>query len=523
MNLYNRTRFILILLFIVQIMACDWFNGDSNNPPVAVLTATPQSIVAPGIVSFDASGSYDTDGSIVRKTIDYGDGVVEDIPNSQIDHEYAKVGTYQASLTVYDNENATHTFTVQVVFDEGLKWSTAVDKPIYYSTPAIATNGTIYVGTGIYLHTSHGTLYAINPDGSIQWSQALDEVSLPPGNYMDNAYSPAIGPNGNIYIQGSSGALYAYDVNGTRLWRFASFDYYPVFHEVGQRTPAITTGGTIYLAADALYALDSSGNMLWRFPTSGTNYGWSKASPVIAPDGTIYVMMGQDYLYAVNPNGTEKWQFRLDHDYEMSFASPAVDSQGNVYLGAEAIYDGFVYAVSSSGTKLWRYAIPGIGRVVRASPTIGPDDTLYIGTKAGYDSNTQTVYNGKLIAFDKSNGNIKWEYEVVTIHQTPDDIYSTPTIGVDGTIYFGAETGQLYAINSLDGTLKWSIPLQGGINWSSAALLTDGTIYIGSHNTTLQDEWLGTLHAIQTESYGLATPVWPKFRHDNLNTGDYNH
>ena len=60
-----------------------------------------------------------------------------------------------------------------------------------------------------------------------------------------------------------------------------------------------------------------------------------------------------------------------------------------------------------------------------------------------------------------------------------------------------------------------------GINWSSPAIISDGTLYIGGHHNTLEIEWAGKLMAIRTESYGLADSSWPKFRNDNSNTGRF--
>jgi outer membrane protein assembly factor BamB len=391
-------------------------------------------------------------------------------------------------------------------------WSFEADKPVYYSSPVVAADGTVYFGTGIYIHTDVGSLYALNPDGTLKWKRNLDLYPDPNQGYPrgDNGYSPAIGPDGTIYIQGATSALYAYDPQGNRLWKYVHFDNYPLGFEVGQRTPAIGADGTLYVSADALYAVWPVGTRKWRADTL-----WRQTSPAIGPDGTIYVMSGQDDLVAVNPDGTQKWVFQLDNSYEMSFASPAVDSDGTIYLSAEGGDSGFLYAVTPTGQKKWRHAVVGIRRILRSSPAIGPDGTIYVGTKSGGQGTP-----GQLLAISPVDGTLLWAYDIPQIHQTADDVYCSPTIGADGTIYFGAETGSFYALNP-DGTLKWSAPLQGGNNWSSPALLDDGTLYIGSHQTTWQGDWIGHLLAIKTDSPGLAASAWPKFRRNNRNTGRF--
>ena len=113
-----------------------------------------------------------------------------------------------------------------------------------------------------------------------------------------------------------------------------------------------------------------------------------------------------------------------------------------------------------------------------------------------------------------------WEFTVEHTHDTlaGDDVYSTPTVGADGLIYFGSENERFYALNP-DGTLNWKCPLGYGINWTSAAILDDGTLYIGSmHSST---GFNGRLWALETTSMGYADSPWPRFRHDHKNTGRF--
>ncbi len=73
----------------------------------------------------------------------------------------------------------------------------------------------------------------------------------------------------------------------------------------------------------------------------------------------------------------------------------------------------------------------------------------------------------------------------------------------------GSDDNNLYAINP-DGTLKWSYTT-GDYVYSSPAIASDGTVYVGSVDNNL--------YAIHGNGGGLANTPWPKFRHDNRNTG----
>ena len=372
---FGKSAFYLFPLLIATLLftSCEFLEdlfGGGNEDPVASFIYDITSDVAPATVDFNATSSHDPDGNVVDYSWDFGDG--ETGAGDIISHDYATTGPFTVTLTVTDDEGATGSATETITFAEGIMWTFEADKPVYYSSPAVAADGTIYFGTGIFMHTDAGSLYALNPDGTEKWKRDLDLYPNTVYPYGDNGYSPAIGTDGTIYIQGATSALYAYDPQGNRLWKYDSFNNYPFASEVGQRTPAIDMDGTLYVSADALYALYPDGTRKWRFVAD-----WGcRTSPAIGPDGTIYVMGGQDKLFAVYPDGTQRWMYSLDHSYEMSFASPTVDTDGTIYIAAEDGTLGFLYAVYPSGTKKWRYAVTGSGRVLRSSPAITPDGTI---------------------------------------------------------------------------------------------------------------------------------------------------
>ncbi len=84
----------------------------NNNAPVASIQASPLSGVAPVTVSFNGTGSTDSDGSIQTYAWNFGDGATA--TGSSIQHLYSSAGTYTARLTVTDDDGASGTSTVQV-------------------------------------------------------------------------------------------------------------------------------------------------------------------------------------------------------------------------------------------------------------------------------------------------------------------------------------------------------------------------------------------------------------------------
>ena len=91
--------------------------GPVNQPPVANFVASPTSGIAPLAVSFDASLSSDSDGTIQSYDWSFGDGGTG--TGLTTSHSYTAAGTYSAVLTVRDNLNATATKTVTITIAPG--------------------------------------------------------------------------------------------------------------------------------------------------------------------------------------------------------------------------------------------------------------------------------------------------------------------------------------------------------------------------------------------------------------------
>jgi outer membrane protein assembly factor BamB len=312
-----------------------------------------------------------------------------------------------------------------------LKWSFTTGYDVY-SSPAIGTDGTIYVGS------FDGTLYAMHPDGSQKWSFTTGDRVFS---------SPAIGADGTIYVGSEDGKLYAINPDGSQKWSFTT----------GGRvysSPAIGANGTIYVGCTngKLYAINPDGSQKWSFITGG----FVLSSPTIGANGTIYVGCTSGTLYAINPDGSGKWSFTTGGRV---YSSPAIGTDGTIYVGAD---DWKLHAMKPDGSQKWSFTTGGW---VESSPAIGTDGTIYVGS-----------YDDKLYAINP-DGSQKWSFT------TGDWVESSPTIGADGTIYVGSEDEKLYAINP-DGSQKWSFTT-GGWVYSSPAIGADGTIYVGSYDNKL--------------------------------------
>jgi outer membrane protein assembly factor BamB len=100
-----------------------------------------------------------------------------------------------------------------------------------------------------------------------------------------------------------------------------------------------------------------------------------------------------------------------------------------------------------------------------SSPAIGRDGTIYFG-----------AFDGKFWAVGRE-GTPKWTF------QTDMEIKTAPAVGADGTVYFGCRDRKLYAVSPA-GRKQWEFKTGGWVD-SSPALGGDGTVYFGSWDKNL--------------------------------------
>jgi outer membrane protein assembly factor BamB len=283
-------------------------------------------------------------------------------------------------------------------------------------------------------HTGRSPYNTSNISGDVKWWFKID-------SYIWGA--PVIDNNGDIYFGGTN--LYAIYSNRTLKWS-CNID------GVIDSGPAIDENGVIYVGSiwgwpNFLYAIyTNNGSLKWKFETGDAIY----SSPAIGDDGSIYFGSEDDYIYAVYPNGTLKWKYLTS---VAVLSSPAIGDDGTVYCGS---HDGYLYAFyPDNGIVKWKF---GTGNWVRVSPCIGDDGTIYC---VSLDNYLYALY---------PNGTLKWKtYVGAGTH---------PTIGYDGTIYCGYDS--LFAVNPVNGSVKWTFDVGGTIRGASPCVSTDGTIYFGT-------------------------------------------
>jgi outer membrane protein assembly factor BamB len=228
------------------------------------------------------------------------------------------------------------------------------------SSPAIGTDGTIYL-------TSADTgLYAIHPNGTLYWAVSPEGTSL--------ASSPALGTDGTIYV--ISAHLYAYAPNGAFKWATTIGSGVP-----NDRSPSIAPSGRIYACSifpNECYATTPAGSVPWSFPVEADNF----TTPVLGANGPIYVTSSDGDLFALNPNGSQKWhkhyQSQVDHSVIVGgngklYARTDIELGGPGFIGRLSI-------LNADGTLSGTTLIPPSQSSSdgELNPAIGANGTLYV-------------------------------------------------------------------------------------------------------------------------------------------------
>lgn len=289
---------------------------------------------------------------------------------------------------------------------------------------------------------------------------------------------------------------------GNYKWNSVDLNFGGLTGYVKTSNPVFSPDGkTMYIPtstpAGHLFAIDVvSGEFKWVFAISQITYG---GGALVAPDGTIYQCVRNatiNNVYAVNPNGTQKWAIKLDAAIG---AFPALSADGVLYCLTNK---STLYALdASSGAIKWQQSLDG---ATGSAVAIDKAGNVYAGTSAAiysFKSNKEqnwkleevnvteqatfalkdqvlyaTLKNGGLVAVDMTNGTKKWTYPT-----TKGDAYF-PIADKNGNVYFTEKGSQtVHAVNA-SGSKIWEKNVGNNLNYSGGALSTDGILYIGTQS-----------------------------------------
>jgi outer membrane protein assembly factor BamB len=380
--------------------------------------------------------------------------------------------------TVYAIDVSGHLYALAP--DGGLKW--IFNATGYgFGNVDVGPDGTIYTGSAT-------AIFALAPDRTLRW-----QYNQSPAAFI--LLGPNVGPDGNIYSVGMDHlGVFSLTPQGSLRWSVQENYARPIvdiqeivfgsaalyFHadghlrgvgldgsqvftnpesfdtSQGDPQPAVGPDGSIYINSFsafgqglALSAFDASGNFRWGVLNSPPTNRLSM--PDVGKDGVIYDGRDLINLYAVNPDGTVRWQYTDSGTISSNIVSPLNDL---IFLGGGFDYPnpGFFEAVSTTGKSLWKIILPD-------------ENGLKIGplSRARFSRDGQTAYIGTMIPGQSRTNPHSYLYSV----QTAGTTVFLSTLTLNPTSVKGG--------TSSHGTITLSGPAPAG----------GALVKVGSSNTTV--------------------------------------
>lgn len=283
--------------------------------------------------------------------------------------------------------------------------------------------------------------------------------------------SATLAADGTLYIGSGDNKVYALNTDGTLKWEFETGDWVDAVPALSHDETALYVGSW----DNKLYALATlDGSLLWSYETG--NY--ILASPSVGPDGTLYFGSNDSFFYALNPDGTLKWEYFLEAEGTVGIhSSAAIGEDGTIYFGTQ---DGTLYALDTDGILQWNYQVDaglnGENRIA-SSPAIDVDGNLYFGTGSGAFHSVD------------ADGQQRWTYRLLEESQEDGTLDSSSVIDATGNIYFATREGFLVALDS-EGVELWSTTV-GDVFYSAPLVDSAGNIYISSYFGAYENETTG--------------------------------
>lgn len=351
-------------------------NTDATAPPVSDLAAAPLNGPDAGVTDHPARMLHGDRHHTHRA---HGHGPRE----AHLAWKYATGGPIEAQVVSSPDEKTLYVAsldgTLTALGRDGQKrWSVSLGDRIY-GTPAVADDGTLYVGSdskffsavsssGVVLwkletDADADTSAAIAKDGKIIFSAGRRLYAVRPGGDVAWRFqakgkifsAPAIADDGTVLFGAQDHGAYAVSPAGTLLW----------WTDLGgdvDCAPAIGDDGGFFFGSDAplgeLVRLDSKGDIVWRTALGG----FVRGALSVGRDGDVLAGVYGPTPREVRVSATDghvRGSFSVQGTGAKEFGihgGALEDDDGTLFFGAQ---DDAAYAVDRAGKTRWRFATQG--------------------------------------------------------------------------------------------------------------------------------------------------------------------
>lgn len=402
--------------------------------------------------------------SINTYTLDFSTNYIKDSTFSQND---AIWGKYQGNIN-----NTGVTDYVGPLFNQS-SWGN--DNIASFGSAVIDSEGRIFVGG------NDGYLYCLNSQGLVIWRYGTTSKII---------CTPTIGADGNVYFTNWMDSMaYCISPEGKLIWKYHLGDY-----NTGS-SPVFGLDNRLYLiTSNSIYStmyIFKEGKLI----ENHTIPFISGSTPIVAEDGSLYMVSADHELVIVNFDGSLRSATYIDKDYPNVIFSNNQNTQTSVSLGS----DGIVYVInyvrsyhsesfstisngkSATGYTYYYYAV----NAYYLNGTCKWSMTRYVtdfksefrepvsGTPSYYKGVLYITGNNNLIAVNASNGQFLWMKEIAHSDSTA----SSPLISGNEILYV-TSANMVYAFK-LNGDLLWQYEIKGSpVSYSSPVLDNNGTLIV---------------------------------------------
>jgi len=323
------------------------------------------------------------------------------------------------------------------------RWSARVTGAIR-SAPALGPEGDVYVVT------EAGALQALGPDGRMRWTVVVGGA----GHF--SAPSVTVAPGGRVHVVFDR-YLYAFDAGGSLSWKWTA--------PAGvTATPAFDDSGRVFAMTNnsELWAVSEQASELWRRKLCGVTGGGTWPGPACNGHGLVYAVCKGSEIYGVEAEGGElAWSVPTNDRME---STPVVGADGAGYFASTG---GWVFAINPDGSQRWLASVappPGKIAMVDAPLAIADDGSIIVAPR-----------HGSLYALS-ADGEVKWDVPIGGQGTGGRPVAVSP----NGTVYATTTNGELVVVGP-DGTARARVRPDEAP--SAPAVGTDGVLYVGVGST----------------------------------------
>lgn len=258
----------------------------------------------------------------------------------------------------------------------------------------------------------------------------------------------------------------------------------------------------------------ADGNIKWEFnvndalassnPGGGVRLVYS--SPTVGHNGDIYVTARdlrnagaarRTFMFAIKANGELRWGHNFGLDGNINYIVPAVDAEGNIYVGHLTNSPFSVRVLDPEDGSIKRIVNSPVG--IYSGISLSRSGNVYFSSTGsngvfGFDTNGVQKFNFNSL-FSSSGGGIA--------------IDENETLYISGTTSSG---GAIAAISN-DGTQKWYYSTNSTIGFGGVTIDSDGTLYANGGNA-IEDSNSGGIIALNNDG----TLKWHFTTTENVNT-----